>query len=164
MMIRQVASLAIPCCLLALATACTAAPPTDPAAERRDATPSAPPSKTAAVPPTETPASTPPPEPASLRLPGMEAGTITVLKAGPRKGSMVVGDVPPGKDELWVLFRCRGEGKAEIILEPGIDMPFTCLDDVISPIMNRLDLGRRKTLTVRVQAPDSVEWALRVTR
>ncbi|MGW4410930.1 hypothetical protein ACWEJ6_43325 [Nonomuraea sp. NPDC004702] len=100
----------------------------------------------------------------TLRMPAMEAGTTTVLKAGPRKGSMVVGDIPSGKDELWVLFRCRGQGKAEIILEPGIDMPFTCLDDVISPIMNRLDLGRRKTLTVRVQAPDSVEWALRVTR
>lgn len=42
-------------------------------------------------------------------------------------------------------------------------MPFTCLDDVISPIMNRLDLGARKTLTVQIQAPDSVEWALRVT-
>jgi hypothetical protein len=97
-------------------------------------------------------------------MPGMDAGTKTVLKAGPRKGSMVVGDIPPGKDELWVLFNCRGEGKAEIILEPGYNMPFTCLDNLISPIMNRLDLGQRETLTVRIQAPDSVEWALRVTR
>ncbi|MER6578229.1 hypothetical protein [Nonomuraea sp. NPDC001023] len=156
MTIRQVASFLSFCCLLSLAAACTAAPPTGTAAERRDATPSASPA--------ESPASTPPARPAALRLPGVEAGTTTVLKAGPRKGSMVVGDVPPGKDELWVLFRCRGEGKAEIILEPGVNMPFTCLDDLISPVMNRLDLGRRKTLTVRVQAPDSVEWALRVTR
>ncbi|MFF4198494.1 hypothetical protein [Nonomuraea sp. NPDC001831] len=156
MTIRKTASLVGSGCLLWLAAACTAAPPTGPAAERRDATPSASPA--------ESPASTPPARPAALRLPGVEAGTTTVLKAGPRKGSMVVGDVPPGKDELWVLFRCRGEGKAEIILEPGVNMPFTCLDDLISPVMNRLDLGRRKTLTVRVQAPDSVEWALRVTR
>ncbi|NUW43272.1 hypothetical protein [Nonomuraea rhodomycinica] len=77
---------------------------------------------------------------------------------------MVIGDIPPGKDDLWVLFNCRGAGKAEIRLEPDVAMPFTCLDGLISPIMNRLDLGRRKTLTVRVQAPDSVEWALRVTR
>jgi hypothetical protein len=94
----------------------------------------------------------------------MDAGTKTVLKAGPRRGSMTVGDIRPGKDELWVLFNCRGAGKAEILLEPGIIMPFTCLDGLISPIMNRLDLGRRKTLTVRIQAPESVEWALRVTR
>ncbi|GAA3610629.1 hypothetical protein GCM10022419_114550 [Nonomuraea rosea] len=124
--------------------------------QQRDATPSAA--------PTKTPATTPPPKRAPLRLPGMDAGTNTVLKAGPRTGSMVVGDIPPGRDELWVLFRCRGQGKAEIILEPGINMPFTCLDDMISPIMNRLDLGQRKTLTVRIQAPDSVEWALRITR
>ncbi|MFI7468975.1 hypothetical protein [Nonomuraea sp. NPDC049646] len=148
MTIRKTASLVGSCCLLWLATACTAAPPAGPAAVRPDTTPS----------------STPSPRREAVRLPGVEAGTTTVLKAGPRKGSMVVGDVPPGRDELWVLFRCRGAGKAEIILEPGVDMPFTCLDDLISPVMNRLDLGRRKTMTVRVQAPDSVEWALRVTR
>ncbi|MBN6056091.1 hypothetical protein JYK22_29460, partial [Nonomuraea sp. RK-328] len=114
---------------------------------------------------TETTATTQPPAArAPLRVPGMDAGTKTVLKAGPTKGSMVVGDIPPGKDELWVMFNCRGDGKAEIGLEPGVTMPFTCLDGLISPIMNRLDLGQRKTLTVRVQAPDSVEWALRVTR
>lgn len=156
MVIRQVASLVGSCCLLALAAACAVSPPTGPASGRSDATPP--------TPHTATPAATPSPGHMTLRMPAMEAGTTTVLKAGPRKGSMVVGDIPSGKDELWVLFRCRGQGKAEIILEPGIDMPFTCLDDVISPIMNRLDLGRRKTLTVRVQAPDSVEWALRVTR
>lgn len=102
--------------------------------------------------------------PSPLRLPGMDAGTKTVLKAGPRKGSMVVGDIPPGKDDLWVLFECRGQGKVEIVLEPGINMPSTCLDDVVSPIMNRLDLGERKSLTVRIQATDAVEWALRITR
>ncbi|MFI7105998.1 hypothetical protein ACIBK9_06800 [Nonomuraea sp. NPDC050227] len=159
MTIRKTASLVGSCCLLWPATACTAAPPAGPAAVRREATPSASPTESPA-----SPASTPPPRPAALRLPGVEAGTTTVLKAGPRKGSMVVGDVPPGKDELWVLFRCRGDGKAEIILEPDVNMSFTCLDDLISPVMNRLDLGRGKTLTVRVQAPDSVEWALRVTR
>lgn len=148
MTIRKTASLVTSCCLLWPATACTAAPPAGPPAVRREATPSG----------------TPSPGHEALRLPGVEAGTTTVLKAGPRRGSMVVGDVPPGKDELWVLFRCRGDGQAEIILEPGVSMPFTCLDDLISPIMNRLDLGRRKTLTVRVQAPESVEWALRVTR
>ncbi|MEU6789083.1 hypothetical protein ABZ912_58725 [Nonomuraea angiospora] len=156
MTIRQVAPLLLSCTLVSLAVACTTSPPADPVPKPRDATSSAL--------PTETSATTPPsPERTPLRLPGMDAGTKTVLKAGPRKGSMVVGDIPPGKDELWVLFNCRGEGKAEIILEPGVNMPFTCLSDLISPIMNRLDLGRRKTLTVRIQAPDSVEWALRVT-
>ncbi|MGW0810885.1 hypothetical protein [Nonomuraea sp. NPDC002799] len=153
---RRVASLLVSYVLVSITVACAASPPANPVTQQRDATPSAA--------PTKTPATTPPPKRAPLRLPGMDAGTKTVLKAGPRKGSMVVGDIPPGRDELWVLFRCRGQGKAEIILEPGINMPFTCLDDMISPIMNRLDLGQRKTLTVRIQAPDSVEWALRITR
>jgi hypothetical protein len=162
MTIRRVALLLISTGLLTVA--CTAGPPADPVTESRGATSSTAPTEPPTEAPVETPVATPSPEPSRLRLPGMDAGTKTVLKAGPRKGSMVVGDVPPGKDELWVLFRCRGQGKAEIILEPGITMPFTCLDDVISPIMNRLDLGERKTLTVRIQAPDTVEWALRVTR
>jgi hypothetical protein len=50
----------------------------------------------------------------------MEAGTKSILKAGPRTGSMVVGDIPPGKEELWVLSRCQGQGQAEIVLEPDV--------------------------------------------
>jgi hypothetical protein len=156
MTIRRVAPLLVFCGLASLTVACTAAPPADPVAEPRGATSSAAPA--------ETPTTAPAPEPERLRVPGMEAGTKSILKAGPRTGSMVVGDIPPGKEGLWVLFRCQGQGQAEIILEPDVTMPFTCLDDVISPIMNRIDLGARKTLTVRIQAPDSVEWALRVTR
>ncbi|WP_433431938.1 hypothetical protein [Nonomuraea sp. CA-141351] len=157
MTIRQVVPLLASCTIIGLAVACTAPPPANPVPDRRGTTSSAVPTETAVTTP-------PPPNRTPLRMPGMDAGTKTVLKAGPRKGSMVVGDIPPGKDELWVLFNCRGEGKAEIILEPGYNMPFTCLDNLISPIMNRLDLGQRETLTVRIQAPDSVEWALRVTR
>ncbi|GAA3152244.1 hypothetical protein GCM10010486_17500 [Nonomuraea roseoviolacea subsp. carminata] len=161
MTIRQAAPSLISCVLVLMAVACTPPRPAD--QERRGAATSAVPTERPA--PTATVASTPPPaERTPLRLPGMDAGTKTVLKAGPTKGSMVVGDVPPGKDALWVLFNCRGDGTAEISLEPGVKMPFTCLDGLISPIMNRLDLGHRKTLTVRVQAPESVEWALRVTR
>ncbi|MFC5818084.1 hypothetical protein [Nonomuraea harbinensis] len=152
MTIRQVAPLLISSTLALSAAACAASPPADPVTEPRGATSSAAPAGTAVA------------TPSPLRLPGMDTGTKTVLKAGPRKGSMVVGDIPPGKDELWVLFKCRGQGKVEIVLEPGINMPFTCLDDVVSPIMNRLDLGERKTLTVRIQATDAVEWALRITR
>ncbi|MEV0198450.1 hypothetical protein [Nonomuraea sp. NPDC050691] len=155
MTIRQVAPHLVSCVLACMAVACAAPTPADPT--RRDASSSAVPTETAVT-------TRPPAKRVPLRLPGMDAGTKTVLKAGPTKGSMVVGDIPPGKDELWVLFNCRGDGKAEIMLEPDVQMPFTCLDGLISPIMNRLDLGQRKTLTVRVQAPDSVEWALRVTR
>lgn len=145
MTMRQVAPL-----LVFLVAACAASP--RPVTEQRSASP------------TVTVVTTPSPDTAPLRMPGMEAGTKTVLKAGPRNGSMTVGDIPPGKDELWVLFRCRGEGPAEIILEPDVHMSLTCRDGVISPIMNRLDLGERRTLTVQIQVPDSVEWALRITR
>jgi hypothetical protein len=94
----------------------------------------------------------------------MDAGTKSLLTAGPTKGSRIVGTVLVGKGSVWVLFDCRGAGKVEIVLESVVNLPFTCLADSLTPTLNQLDLKSKKTLVVRVQAPDSVEWALRVTR
>ncbi|MFC4121202.1 hypothetical protein [Nonomuraea zeae] len=164
------ASVLVPCTVALFAVACSAPPPAVP--ERPGATSSAP--STAAGPsssgPEEPPSSDltmtmpPPTLTGPLRVPGMDAGTKTLLKAGPRRGSMIVGDIPPGRSGLWIIFFCRGAGTAEIRLEPGYILPFTCQDGVIAPIMNRMDAPHEKTLTVRIQAPTAVEWALRITR
>ncbi|MEV1249357.1 hypothetical protein [Nonomuraea sp. NPDC049750] len=93
----------------------------------------------------------------------MDAGTKSLLTAGPTKGSHIIGAVP-GKGHLWVMFDCQGAGRAEIILAPAVNLPFTCLKETLTPSLNQLNLNSKTGLTVRVQAPDSVEWALRVTR
>ncbi|MBT2233851.1 hypothetical protein [Nonomuraea sp. NEAU-A123] len=106
----------------------------------------------------------PPGEAGPLRVPSMDAGTTSLLAAGPTKGSRQVGVIPGGKGSVWVLFDCRGAGKAEIIVESVVNMPFTCLAESLTPTLNKLDLTSKKALRIRVRAPDSVEWALRVTQ
>ncbi|TMR93793.1 hypothetical protein [Nonomuraea basaltis] len=99
-----------------------------------------------------------------LRLPPLEAGTTTILKAGPRRSSMDIGDIPPGKQALWPMFTCRGAGTVELILDQGIVITTPCVASEIRPSLHKLDIGPRKTLTARVHAPTEVEWALRITR
>ncbi|MFB4290740.1 hypothetical protein ACBI99_24045 [Nonomuraea sp. ATR24] len=105
-----------------------------------------------------------PPAAEILRVPGMESGTKTLATAGPTWGSSVIADIRADKGSMWVMFDCRGAGTAEIALEPLVSMPFTCLDSTITPTMNQIDLKSKTRLRVRVQAPESVEWTLRVTQ
>jgi hypothetical protein len=160
--IRQVAPVLVSCTVISFAAACSAPLPAVPEPERSGATSSAVP--TAPEPSEVTVTEEPPTLTGPLRVPGMEAGTKTVLKAGPRRGSMIVGDIPPGKYGLWILFHCKGAGTAEIRLDPGYIMPITCQEGVIAPVMNRMEAPHEEVLTARVQAPTEVEWALRITR
>ncbi|GIH28448.1 hypothetical protein Aph01nite_67580 [Acrocarpospora phusangensis] len=160
MTFRQVAPAAVIAVIAGLLTACTpapaAAPLTTPAPDRPGATSSP-------APPEAGIASEPPP-PEEIRTPGIDAGTTSLLTAGPAKGSRIIGEIQGGEGTLWVMFDCRGAGTAEITLEPLATMPITCLDSLITPSMNQLDLKTKRRLTVRVQAPGSVEWAMRITR
>lgn len=153
--IRKVAPAIASLILVCAVVSCTSAPPVARSSQQGAVSPGNSSQAEATAPP--------PDRPGPLRLPGMDAGTKSLLTAGPTKGSRIIGAVP-GKGRLWVMFDCQGAGRAEIILAPAVNLPFTCLKETLTPTLNQLNLNSKTALTVRVQAPDSVEWALRVTR
>jgi hypothetical protein len=152
---RQVAPLAGIVVIAGLLTACTSNPIAVPTPDRTGATSSPSPPKVEITP--ESPEE-------DIKVPGIDAGETSLLTAGPTKGSRIIGEIQNNKKTIWVMFDCRGAGTAEIALEPLLTMPITCLDNTITPTLNKLDLISKGKFTIRVQAPDSVEWALRVTR
>ncbi|WP_188193945.1 hypothetical protein [Nonomuraea sp. SYSU D8015] len=135
-----------------LAAACSAAPPSPPPSPGRSATPTA----------TTTPTGTPSATRAPLRVPAMDEGSKTLLKAGPSNGSMDLGEIPRGKGPLWVLFDCRGSGKAQVILGTEATLNPTCEPD--GAFAYKMDLTLSRTLPVQVQVTGELEWALRITR
>jgi hypothetical protein len=131
------------------AAACSAAPASTPPSSDRPATP------TGTAAPTATPSGTPGATRAPLRVPAMDEGSKTLLKAGPSNGSMDLGEIRRGTGPLWVLFDCRGSGKAQVILGTDATLNPTCEPD--GPFAYKMDLTMSKTLPVRVEVTGELE-------
>jgi hypothetical protein len=78
-----------------------------------------------------------------------------------RRGSWTVGavDVMPG--ELVLLSDCTG-GTLTLHVDPVATVPISCAANEVTPAQNVIVLKQAKHVTIRVEAPDSVLWNLRV--
>jgi len=86
-----------------------------------------------------------------------------VKEVPPTRGSRDLGIVAVGRKSLWINLNCVGDGTVKVTFGPptnSVDIP--CRPDVLTPTRNQIDVPLPEKLPLRVDAPPSVEWSLRV--
>ncbi|MFI6814491.1 hypothetical protein ACIBG7_18920 [Nonomuraea sp. NPDC050328] len=104
------------------------------------------------------------PSPSQVAIPRQEIGSETLLTAGPSSGQEIVGDFSAKKGKHWLLFDCIGSGVAHIQVSGLGTLPITCVDGSTTPTLNELKFATARSIKLAIDAPESVQWALRVTR
>lgn len=149
MFILPIRSVVVALSIIVVATACEASPQSTPP-------PSATPSISAAeAPPTRDRALDVP------ELPAPEAGRTTLATVSARNGGTTVATVEVGPGGLWISSDCTG-GLMTIVIDPGVRLPIQCITTGVTPSGNRIGYSTRKQLSIRVEAPASVRWNMRV--
>ena len=110
----------------------------------------------APIPPTST-AST-----AAVPAPSAQSNLKTLLEWPPTSGSAAVGGFTGHTGQVWIDFSCRGSGTATVSYQPvgSVDVP--CTGAAVNATRNQIQFGGDRQVSVHVQAPATVQWALLV--
>jgi hypothetical protein len=72
-----------------------------------------------------------------------------------------VASVPIRAGDLLVTVLCSG-GQMVIHVDPVATSNLTCAVDAITPVRNVHTVGSAKDVNIWVEAPESVQWSMRV--
>jgi len=99
--------------------------------------------------------------PAIVRVPDPEPGLITLTTVAPRHAGTSIATLPVRAGNLVVTILCSG-GQLTVHVDPVATSTVTCAEDRITPVRNVHGLGSAKDVNISVDAPDTVEWSMRV--
>lgn len=109
-----------------------------------------------------TPSSSPSPSAAAqLDLPPAEQGLTTLLMAGPKSGSAIVGSVNANQGELWLSLNCQGGDSLVVKFEPLDKFTFKCGQEIFVS-KNQINLLAERQMKIIVEASADVKWAIRI--
>lgn len=111
------------------------------------------------------PSPTPSPTPSAdltLRLPDGMPELGLSAEVAPTRGSQQVAVIDVTKPTMWVNLNCIGEG--QLWVDIGTNrMGIPCHAGRILPTRNQMaTLAMPKRIALKVEAPDAVQWSLRV--
>jgi hypothetical protein len=78
-----------------------------------------------------------------------------------RNGGANVGTLQVSSGDLVLRSDCTG-GTLTMRVDPVATIPITCDANDVTPVQNVIKLREAKRVTITVEAPDSVQWNLRV--
>jgi hypothetical protein len=97
-----------------------------------------------------------------VRVPEPQAGLTTLAHSAPASGGRRVGTVSAEAKAMWVTVLCRGGGIMKVNLEPFGAFTLNCPAGSTLPSANQIVFTRTHELDVKVEAPASVAWAMRI--
>ncbi|GEM_PF-4461912 len=77
-------------------------------------------------------------------------------------GSRAAGSFFAHKGELWINFNCLGAGTAKVIYSPVGSMDVPCVAAALNATKNTIYFPDDRQVSLRVEAPASVQWAVLV--
>lgn len=99
---------------------------------------------------------------AALGLPERVAGATVLKEISPTSGDQAPGAITAKAGDLWVSTGCQGDGTLRVELSPGMALEIPCQADKAKYSTNKDESFAGGTLDVRVTAPESVRWSLRI--
>ncbi|MFJ9977162.1 hypothetical protein [Streptomyces cyaneofuscatus] len=100
-----------------------------------------------------------PEKPTRLSLPEVELRRLTAIQ--PTKGSLdAAGSFPVKPGELWIKLNCTGDGIVTVDVQPLVEFEIPCTEGEINQTENQLNLVKAREITLKVSAPEEVDWSL----
>ncbi|QKW23975.1 hypothetical protein HUT16_37215 [Kitasatospora sp. NA04385] len=138
--------------LVAITTGCTSS-----TGDRAE--PTTQPSRTPSAPSPITPSTTAPPT--IPELPPAEPGVTTLASVPLRTAGTSVANLSVKAGELTVTILCTG-GTLTLHMEPVSTTTIPCAVGSVTPSRNSFHLGSPKDINVSVDAPETVQWNMRI--
>ncbi|MFF3097390.1 hypothetical protein [Streptomyces cyaneofuscatus] len=100
-----------------------------------------------------------PEKPASLSLPEVELRQLTAIQ--PTKGALdAARSFPVKPGELWIKLNCTGDGIVTVDVQPLVAFDIPCIEGETNQTENQLNLVKAREITLKVSAPEKVDWSL----
>ena len=98
----------------------------------------------------------------TLAMPDRINGTGVLKEASPITGSQLLGTIAVKPGDLWISVTCQGDGTVRVELSPGVQLGIPCQAGKQQYSKNKDVRTSEQTLDVRVTAPETVHWAMRI--